>query len=38
VTEHPNAALYREAWENFRIGDTESVASLMDDDIANTPI
>ena len=33
MTEHPNAAMYREAWEKFQIGDTESVASIMDDDI-----
>ena len=33
MTEHPNAALYREAWEKFQIGDTESIATLMDDDI-----
>ena len=33
MTDHPNATLYREAWEKFQIGDTESVAALMDDDI-----
>ena len=33
MTEHPNAAMYREGWEKFQIGDTESVATMMDDDI-----
>ncbi len=33
MTEHPNAAMYREGWEKFQIGDTESVAAMMDDDI-----
>ena len=33
MTDHPNATLYREAWEKFQIGDTESVAALMDDGI-----
>ena len=33
MTEHPNAALYREALEKFQAGDTAGVAAMMDDDI-----
>jgi ketosteroid isomerase-like protein len=33
MTEHPNAALYREGWEKFQIGETDAAAAMMDDDI-----
>ncbi len=33
MTEHQNAALYREALEKFQAGDTAGVAAMMADDI-----